>query len=511
MKKKTIQITSKYLYLPIQKGQPEKRLEIFDTQGEKCFEFLIPMGEDAAEYPYDYMAELFVESFVGKKLVMQGDFSLGFWDKVVCTEADIYEAKNRPTIHFTPKYGWMNDPNGLVYADGVYHMYFQYNPFNIVWNNMSWGHAVSKDLLHWQQLDTVMYPDEQGTMFSGCGLINERGCLKLPEDALLFFYTAAGGTNEWSKGKEFTQRIAYSVDGGQTLQKLEMPYIETSCKENRDPKVFWHEESQAYICALWLEENDFAILRSMDLSSWELSDRFELPGAWECPDLLKITGENGEEKWLYWSADGYYFWGEFDGYHFCSDGKRYEAYINKMAYAAQTYSNVSGRVISVPWLRQKNAGRDYTGVMGLPREFTFRYEGEECLLVQKPVRELKESSRLLWETNTKEIIVELERADAYMLEFALGNQTGCVEVQGAGFYLTYEQNTGELCFNEEGFAVGAGRQSISLLLDVNILEVSLDGGVKLGMFEVADMGKNSQLCIRTSQPISLEMYAVEYF
>ena len=167
-------------------------------------------------------------------------------------------------------------------------------------------------------------------------------------------------------------------------------------------------------------------------------------------------------------------------------------------------------MISVPWLRQKNAGRDYTGVMGLPREFTFRYEGEECLLVQKPVRELKESSRLLWETVTKEIIVELERQDAYVLELSLGNPLGCVEVQGAGFSLTYNRSTGELYFNEEGFSVGAGRQSISLLLDVNILEVSLDGGVKLGMFEVSDMGKDSQLCIRTSQPIELAMYDVEH-
>ena len=108
----------------------------------------------------------------------------------------------------------MNDPNGLVYAEGVYHLYFQHNPFDVQWENMSWGHAVSRDLLHWEQKDDVLFPDETGTMFSGSGIVNDRKMLGLPEDALVFFYTAAGNNNKWSAGKQFTQRIAYSTDGG---------------------------------------------------------------------------------------------------------------------------------------------------------------------------------------------------------------------------------------------------------------------------------------------------------
>ncbi len=510
-----ILIENEYLFLPIQKGAPAKCLEIFTTQGEKCFEFLIPAGEEAAEYPYDYMAELRVENYIGQKLVLQGEFSEGFWNKVDCAQAvqkapmDSF-AEEHPVIHFTPKYGWMNDPNGLVYADGLYHMYFQYNPYDVVWNNMSWGHAVSEDLLHWKQVDTVLYPDENGTMFSGSGIINKRGCLKLPQEALLFFYTAAGSTNEWSKGKEFTQRMAYSVDGGRALKKLESPYIPTicNCKENRDPKVFWHEESGAYICALWLEENDFAILRSEDLREWTLTDRFALEGAWECPDLLKVTGEDGAERWLYWSADGYYFWGEFDGYHFHTDGQRRCAYLNKNAYAAQTYSGVEGRIVSVPWLRFPNKGRNYTGVMGLPREFTFRYEGEECVLVQKPVKELLQAGEKEWELTGREAQIEQEPGKAYRIEVVFPRTEGSLEVKCGTFHMSYDQTSGMLQVGEENYPVGT-RTQMTLLVDAQVFEVSLDGGVKLGMFDLEPREAYSTISLKADQDVNIQIFSIK--
>lgn len=165
---------------------------------------------------------------------------------------------------------------------------------------MSWGHAVSRDLLHWEQKDDVLFPDETGTMFSGSGIVNDRKMLGLPEDTVIFFYTADGNNNKWSAGKQFTQRIAYSTDGGETLHKIDKGVLPTVCKENRDPKVFWHEKSGAYIMTLWLEENDFGIFRSTDLLKWEQTD-----------------------------------------------GVRYAAYINKMAYAAQTYSNTGNLCMTV--------------------------------------------------------------------------------------------------------------------------------------------------------------------
>ena len=184
--------------------------------------------------------------------------------------------QSRPSIHFTPNTGWMNDPNGLIYQNGVYQMFFQHNPFDTKWENMCWGHATSKDLLHWEQTDTALFPDCDGTMFSGSGIVNERGLLGLPEDAQIYFYTCAGNIGKWSKDKVFTQKIAYSTDGGKTVYKKDGFIVENFADGNRDPKVYWHEETGAYYMALYLDKNDFKILRSMDLENWETSDKCEL-------------------------------------------------------------------------------------------------------------------------------------------------------------------------------------------------------------------------------------------
>ena len=154
--------------------------------------------------------------------------------------------EERPCYHVTGGSGWINDPNGLIYSEGKYHLYFQHNPVDVNWGNMSWGHAESTDLLHWVQKEDVMFPDENGTMFSGCAILNERGLLGLPKDTPVFFYTVAGSASEWSKGKKFVQRIAYSTDQGETLTKIEENVLEHIEADNRDPKVYWHEEKQLY-------------------------------------------------------------------------------------------------------------------------------------------------------------------------------------------------------------------------------------------------------------------------
>ena len=369
-----IPVCATYGELPFGGKKNNRMLEIFcreDNSETKLFEFQIPAGEAEDEtYPVSYYARFPVKQFTDKTLILRGDLRKAFFDGIRNEDVPETEEKSlratqgeafrRPSIHFTPQTGWMNDPNGLVYAEGVYHLYFQHNPFDVQWENMSWGHAVSRDLLHWEQKDDVLFPDETGTMFSGSGIVNDRKMLGLPEDALVFFYTAAGNNNKWSAGKQFTQRIAYSTDGGETLHKIDKSVLPTVCKENRDPKVFWHEKSGAYIMTLWLEENDFGIFRSTDLLNWEQTDRLTFKEAWECPDLVCLKDEKGNETWMFWSADGFYFWGEFDGYQFQTDGVRHAAYINKIAYAAQTYSNTGNRVISVPWLRFPNRGRNYT-------------------------------------------------------------------------------------------------------------------------------------------------------
>lgn len=156
---------------------------------------------------------------------------------------------------------------------------------------MSWGHAVSKNLLQWEELDQVMYPDRDGTIFSGCGWKQD--------EKLMFYYTSAGGDTPWSKDRGFVQKLAISTDGGMTLQKQPEIIVDKIGKDTRDPKIFWHEETKAYIMVIYIEGNEFGILRSTDMYNWEISQRFELEEAWECPNLIKVPTEEGGHKWMF--------------------------------------------------------------------------------------------------------------------------------------------------------------------------------------------------------------------
>ena len=293
-----------------------------------------------------------------------------------------------PEIHFAAKYGWLNDPNGLVYHDGIYELYYQANPNGIEWDDMTWGHARSKDLLHWEELEPVMYPDENGMMFSGCGLRNDGEALGLPKNDLLFPYTAAYFDSE-TKQPHFTIRLAVSEDGGETFVKREGKLLDELAPDNRDPKVFWHEESKAYILVLWLEKNDMGIFRSKDFSYFELSSRYSMEGGFECPDLVKLPikndkGEVSGNKWMFWAADGSYVVGDFDGHRFTPVQGRHYAYSDtKLPYAAQTWSgDPQNRVLQAAWLRTKCVNKQTTGTISIPRELSLVAVGDEFFLKQ---------------------------------------------------------------------------------------------------------------------------------
>lgn len=382
-------VQCKYVRLPIKTEQPEECLEILLGK-EKIYEFLVPVEQTDGPSSYDYFSYINVEGFQGRTLTFRGNIPDRFFLDIIQTDDKAQEPLVRPMLHFSAERGWINDPNGLVCKDGLYHLFFQYNPVNTQWQNMSWGHAVSKDLLHFEQWDTALYPDENGAVFSGCGLVNERGLLGLPKDALLFYYSAAGDVNPWSKGKLYTQRIAYSLDEGRTLQKYPEAAVPEIQKDTRDPKVFWHEESGAYIMVLWIQSYEFGFFRSKDLKEWEPASRITLTGAWECPDLVRLEGPDGS-RWVFLSADGFYYLGDFDGYTFHTDGIRKMAYLNPLPYAAQTYSGVEGRTISIPWLRTKNYGKLYSGLMGIPRELKLVSVRGEIRLQMLPVREYLKS------------------------------------------------------------------------------------------------------------------------
>lgn len=203
-----------------------------------------------------------------------------------------YNETFRPQFHFTARKNWLNDPNGLFYYRGMYHLFFQHNPFGLEWGNMTWGHAISPDLVHWQQLPNALEPDSLGTMFSGSAVVdweNTTGFQQGEHPPIVLIYTAAGNTSPASKGKPFTQCLAYSIDGGSSWQKYPgNPVMECIRPENRDPKVIWHPSSHRWIMTLYLEGNEFAFFSSPDLKTWSPLHSLFAPESIECPDFFEI-------------------------------------------------------------------------------------------------------------------------------------------------------------------------------------------------------------------------------
>ncbi len=524
---RTIEINqdSAYIVFPIQAGAEKKAITIL--QGEKIVtEFNVPIGDlGQEEYQYDFLAKLPVSLFEKGKVTLKGSFCDDFLELVFVEEClqltnvrDLKCDKKLVSrreeaqdsgyhVHFSPEYGWINDPNGLVYKDGLYHLYFQYNPFDIAWDNMSWGHAVSRDLMNWKQKDLVMLPDEDGMIFSGCGLVNEKSLLQLPKDALLFYYSAAGSSNAISEGKEFVQKLAYSLDGGEHLHKSERIILQTICKENRDPKIFWHEDTNAYIMCIWLEGFEFAILRSTDLENWKISQRFTLNQGFECPDLFPLQTKEGILKWVFWCADGYYFLGEFDGFRFETDGIRKEAYASKVPYAAQTISNVTNRRISVPWLRTKCFESRYTGLMGIPREFSLIHKGEDLFLGQSIVEEVKEAFSLVIESGLcQKFHYQQSENRAMRITCTSMDFISSFEASIYKTTLQYEQSTGILEICGEKIMIGSNINDFSVIYDRGLLEISADSDIIYAVIESGSRTECGDICIHAEEPMEVNVY-----
>ena len=315
-----------------------------------------------------------------------------------------YKEQFRPQFHFSPQEKWMNDPNGLVYHKGVYHLFYQYYPEDIVWGPMHWGHAVSKDLISWEHKPIALFPDEHGDIFSGSAVVdihNTSGFGTKENPPLVAIYTYHLMEGEQAGRNDFqTQGIAYSLDNGDTWAKYDKnPVIgNAGIKDFRDPKVFWHEESKKWVMVL--VAGDHAKFYSSDnLKNWQfLSDFGEDKGAhggvWECPDLFKLKVEGiDEEKWVLLisinpgapngGSGTQYFVGDFDGKSFTTQHKD-EKWLDYGAdnYAGVTYNNtLNNERIFIGWMSNwnyaaKTPTEKWRSAMTLPREITLAKEGD---------------------------------------------------------------------------------------------------------------------------------------
>ena len=333
----------------------------------------------------------------------------------------------RPQIHFTPAKNWMNDPNGMVYADGVYHLFYQYNPQGNSWGNMSWGHATSTDLIHWTEQTVALTRDELGDIFSGSAVIDKDNTAGFGQNAMVALYTSASEAQQ--------QSMAYSTDGGKSFTRYAgNPVIKNNDDNLRDPKVFWHADSKQWVMALakgW--KMGVELYGSTDLKTWRHLSTFfrELAGRpslqWECPDLIQVG-----DKWVMLvsvnpggpilGSGTMYFTGQFDGTTFTADDLDYPVWLDYGMdnYAGVTWSNTGDRRIMIGWMNNWQYAGDvpcspWRSAMTLPRELSLaQYEGKPilCSTVVSEIDQIADT----WQPTTGAI----DAKDSYQLRFTIG-------------------------------------------------------------------------------------------
>ncbi|MGM9723208.1 MAG: DUF4980 domain-containing protein [Prevotella sp.] len=361
---------SKYLLLPV-----EEKADICHIRVNANGKLEQTLNVRLAVDNIDYYVPLDLSSYKDKGVVLDihnngNNRNEGALKEFACWKnlkyTDTFETSNRekfrPTYHHTPVYGWMNDPNGLFYKDGEWHLYYQHNPYGSQWENMHWRHSVSRDLMTWEDCGEALAPDGLGTIFSGCCVVDNDNTAGLGNGAIIAFYTSAGENQ--------TQCMAYSTDNGQTFTKYPgNPVITSNVPDFRDPHVFWHKETARWIMILAAGQ-EMNIYSSADLKSWKYESAFghgygNHDGVWECPDLMKFpVAGTDKEKWMLvcninpggpsGGSATQYFTGEFDGHKFVCDTKpevtKWMDY-GKDHYAAVTFDNApDNRHVIIAWM-----------------------------------------------------------------------------------------------------------------------------------------------------------------
>ena len=398
---KRVITSDKYILLPVEEDENNAHIRVIkDNQVVKEFncklainktDYSVPL--DISEYGGDVLLDI---QFTGDKR------SIGLIKDFVCWKdiklSSVFDTKNRekfrPIYHHTPAYGWMNDPNGMFYKDGVWHLYYQYNPYGSQWENMTWAHSTSTDLMHWENQGEVIQPDALGTISSGNSVVDKENTAGFGKDVVIAFYTSAGNAQ--------TQSIAYSTDNGMSSKKYaNNPIITSDVPDFRDPKVFWNDDLNQWNLIL-ASGQQMNIYSSKNLKDWKYESCFgeeygNHGGVWERPGLLKIG-----DKWVltrninpggpFGGSATQYFVGTFDGHKFTCESKpevtKWMDY-GKDHYATVSFSNApNGRIVVLPWMSNWQYAnqvptQQFRSANGLPRDVSlYNYNGEEYVSVK---------------------------------------------------------------------------------------------------------------------------------
>ena len=404
----------KFLLLPVQENAPEGKVNIIVNNQ---FQLDQSINVRLARERVDYYVPLDLSAYAGKTISID---ITGMPSSSLCWEeikvSDTFDSANRekfrPVYHHTPVYGWMNDPNGMFYKDGVYHLYFQYNPYGSMWGNMTWGHSTSTDLVHWTDEGTSIVADAWGTIFSGSCVVDKDNTAGFGKGAVIAFYTSAKPS---PLGDVQSQSMAYSLDNGKTFTKYEHnPILTSSERDFRDPKVFWYAPGKHWVMMLAVGQ-EIQIYSSPNLKDWKKESSFGTMqgahgGVWECPDLVEVPVEGTKEKkWVlicninpggpFGGSATQYFVGHFDGKVFVNESPTLTKWMDwgKDNYATVTWSNApAGRCIALGWMSNWQYANNvpttqYRSTNTIARDLTLYKVDEELYLRSKPSAEIEKA------------------------------------------------------------------------------------------------------------------------
>ena len=432
---------TKYLLLPIQEEKDEAQV-LLDTGSKDDTWMDVRLAQNGSDYYVPFAlgkGKTATVKILGLKKDALALSLLKLSNTFDTTNTDYY----RPSYHFTPLYGWMNDPNGMVYKDGEYHLYFQYNPYGSKWGNMHWGHAVSKDLVHWEHLDPAIARDPVGHIFSGSSVVDKKNTAGFGKDAIIAIYTNN------SVNHDEVQCIAYSNDNGRTFTKYEGNPVLTpfdGLKDFRDPKVFWYEKGKCWYMIVSADK-ETRFYKSKNLKKWTYVSAFgkglgQQPCQYECPDFfqLPVNGDKKKMKWVmtmninpgcwFGGSATEYFVGDFDGKKFtCPDANEVKWLDwGKDHYATVTFSNTGDRVLGITWMSNWQYAnltpfKQNRGANGLPRELKL-YEKNGKYYISEDVAPEVYALR----KDTKNV-ADASVSDEKMLAGVAANMEGAFEIE----------------------------------------------------------------------------------
>lgn len=446
----SLDVTEDYLLLPIQDDAPEGKICVVKDNEQKGTLMNVRLARERVDSYVPFALSAYKGQHISIEIQGVPETALCWKELKLSGSFDMVNKESfRPVYHHTPAYGWMNDPNGMFYKDGVYHLYFQYNPYGSVWGNMHWGHSTSTDLMHWKFEGCAIVPDAWGAIFSGSCVVDHENTAGFGKEAVVAFYTSAKST-PW--GDIQMQSMAYSLDNGKTFTKYEgNPILTSSEKDFRDPKVFWYAPGKHWVMILAVGQH-MEIYSSVNLKEWKKESEFGAMqgahgGVWECPDLVEIPVEGSrEKKWVlicnlnpggpFGGSAAQYFVGSFDGKKFVNESPTQTKWMDwgKDNYATVTWNNApDGRCIALGWMSNWQYAnnvptRQYRSANTLARDLTLYREGQELYLKSTPSVEVKKArgkkvSIPSFKVSEKHEIVNLfeEKQGAYEVEIVIQN------------------------------------------------------------------------------------------